>query len=1194
MFGKIATFEWRYQIRQPLFWVVFTIFFLLTFGSVTIDQIQIGSGGNVHKNAPFAMAQTHLILSVFYMFVTAAFVANVIVRDDETGFGPIIRSTRVTKADYLLGRFSGAFAAAATTFLSVPLAIFIGSLMPWVDAETLGANRLGDYLFAYGVMALPAVLLTSAVFFAVATITRSMMATYVSVVAFLVAYLTASIFLDRPEFEQGAALFEPFGLAAYGLATKYWTATERNSLVPALEGVLLWNRLLSLGLSAGFLALAYGLFRFEVPAARQPKAARSGSGPQDLAPAPHKGPLPSPQFDRSGAWAVLTARTRLEMRQVFLSPAFVVLLALGVVNAAASLWYANEIYGGAIHPVTRVMIATLRGAFGIIPIIIAIYYAGELVWRERDRRTHEIIDATPIPDWAFFVPKTLAVSLVLIATLLVGVLTALAIQAIKGWYHFEIGKYLLWYVAPDAVLCILFAVLAVFFQTLAPQKFVGWGLMVLYLISTLVMRNLGLEHDLYRYGAAPPVPLSDMNGLGQFWVAQAWLRLYWTAFALVLSVLSYALWRRGVETRLAPRLRRLGHRLAGPPGLILAAALVVFAGVGTFIFINTNVWNPYRTHLDDERWQADYEKDLLGFETLPQPRIRDVRLEVDITPHTQTVVTHGVYGFENATGAPLRDMHVQFDRDLQIDALAIQGARPKKTYQKYNYRIFSFDTPMQPGERRTLSFTTTLAQKGFGNGGLSRRVVDNGTFINDTAIAPGFGVSRDGLLQDRSKRRKYGLPPERRMAKLGDVASRANPYLRHDADWVDADITVTTDADQIPVAPGYRVSETVSGGRRTVRFKTEAPILPFFSIQSAAYQVRSEAYRGVDLAIYYDAQHPWNIDRMMRAMRASLDYYQTAFGPYQFRQARILEFPDYAQFAQSFANTIPYSEGLGFIADYSDPEKIDLVTYVTAHELAHQWWAHQIIGADQQGSTVLSETLAQYSALMVMERLYGPEKIRKFLNYELDSYLRNRGAEVIAELPLAQVENQPYIHYRKGALVMYRLKDEIGEAAVNRALQSLLKAYGFKSAPYPNSLDLIAALRAEAPADKQGLITDLFEKITLYDVKTTRAVVTPRSDGRFDVALTLNAKKFYVDGLGKETEVPLDEMADVGAFALKPDNRAFDASKVLAFQRIRLRSGVQTLVLTAAKDPKFAGVDPYAKRIDRNTDDNVAAVTRGR
>ncbi len=1191
MFGKIATFEFRYQLRQPLFWVVFIFFFLLTFGSVTIDQIQIGSGGNVHRNSPFAIAQTHLILSLFYMFVTAAFVANVVVRDDETGFGPIIRSTRVTKANYLFGRFSGGVAAAAVAYLSVPLAFFLGSLMPWVDGETLGPNRLQDYGFAYGVLALPALLLTSAVFFSVATITRSMMATYVGVVAFFVIYLTSMTLLDKPQFEQGSALFEPFGLAAYGLATKYWTAADRNLLTPAFSGLLMWNRLFSLALSAGFLALAYSLFRFEAPAARRPKGGQAERA-NDPAPPARSGALPVPKYDAQSRWTLLLVRTRLELSQVFLSPAYIVLLALGVVNAGASLWYANDLYGGTIYPVTRVMISTLENAFSIIPIIVAIYYAGELVWRERDRRTHEIIDATPIPDWAFFVPKTLAITLVLISTLAVGVMTAVALQAIKGYFSFEVGKYLLWLVLPDAVSFLLIAILAVFLQTLSPQKFVGWGLMVLYLISRQVMGSLGWEHLLYRYGAAPYVPLSDMNGQGQFWIANAWLRLYWTAFALVLCVLSHTLWRRGVDTRLVPRLRRLGARLKGAPGIILGTALTVFVATGSYIFTNTNIWNSYRTHLDDEKWQAAYEKDLLPFEKVAQPRIFDVTLDVDIHPHQNRLVTNGVYRFENRTNAPLREMHVQFIRDLKVDALAIEGARPKKTYDQYNYRIFSFDTPLQPGERRSLSFTTTLEQKGFKNSGVETSLVDNGTFINDQEIAPGFGVSRAPLLTDRSKRRKYGLPSELRMAKLGDAASRGYHYLRHDSDWVQADITVTTDADQTPIAPGYRVSEKLSEGRRTVRFKTEAPILQFFSIQSARYQVKSQTYRGVDLAIYYDAQHPWNIDRMMRAMTLSLDYYQAQFGPYQFRQARILEFPDYAQFAQSFANTIPYSEGLGFIANYKDPEKIDLVTYVTAHELAHQWWAHQIIGADQQGSTVLSETLAQYSALMVMEKLYGPEKIRKFLKYELDNYLRSRGAEAIEELPLIRVENQPYIHYRKGALVMYRLKDEIGEAAINRALRSILSKYAFKAAPYPTSLDLVAAVRAEVPADKQDLITDLFEKITVFDVKTTKAVAAKRKDGQYDLALTVDAKKFNADGQGKETAVPMAEAVDVGLFMVKPEDKDFDRSKVLAFKSIPLRSGVQTIVLTVPSLPKFAGVDPYAKLIDRNADDNLTSVSK--
>ncbi|MEI9904655.1 MAG: hypothetical protein WDN06_12285 [Asticcacaulis sp.] len=180
---------------------------------------------------------------------------------------------------------------------------------------------------------------------------------------------------------------------------------------------------------------------------------------------------------------------------------------------------------------------------------------------------------------------------------------------------------------------------------------------------------------------------------------------------------------------------------------------------------------------------------------------------------------------------------------------------------------------------------------------------------------------------------------------------------------------------------------------------------------------------GIDLAVYYDAQHPYNVDRMLHAMASSLDYYQANFSPFQFKQARILEFPAYATFAQSFANTIPYSEGIGFIADVRDPDKIDYTTYVTAHELGHQWWAHQIVGADKEGAESLSESLAQYSALMVMEKLYGPDKIRRFLKYELDTYLIGRQTDPDQEMPLYKEQHESYIYYNKASLVMYLLKD---------------------------------------------------------------------------------------------------------------------------------------------------------------------------
>ena len=276
--------------------------------------------------------------------------------------------------------------------------------------------------------------------------------------------------------------------------------------------------------------------------------------------------------------------------------------------------------------------------------------------------------------------------------------------------------------------------------------------------------------------------------------------------------------------------------------------------------------------------------------------------------------------------------------------------------------------------------------------------------------------------------RKNGLEPVQRAAKIDDLDARRNTYIGVDADWIDFETTVSTSADQIAIAPGYLQREWTENGRRYFHYKMDAPMLPFFSYLSARYAVQRDHWNDVAIEIYYQPGHEYNLDRMIDSVKKSLDYFTANFSPYQHHQVRILEFPRYARFAQSFANTIPYSEAIGFIARVQDEDDdVDYPFYVTAHEVAHQWWAHQVIGGNVQGATMLSETMAQYSALMVMEKEYGPEKMRRFLKYELDNYLRNRGGELVEEMPLYLVENQPYIHYRKGSVIMYALKDYLGE-----------------------------------------------------------------------------------------------------------------------------------------------------------------------
>ena len=1189
MLTTIAGFEFRYLLRNPLVWITAAFTFAAFFISISTG-VEFGSEGGLLQNAAYATLRNYLSVSILFMFVTTAFVANSVIRDDETGFGPIVRSTSVSKFEYLTGRFLGAFTVAALCVLLVPLGIWLGSLMPWADPATMGPNRLTDHLYGYFLLALPNILVHSAILFALATTTRSMMATYLGVIGFVSGYFVLNAaFADRPQLETAVALADPFGARALSDATRYWTVAERNVTLPELSGSLLCNRVLWIGVAILCLAIAHAAYRF----ADQGMSKREGMkqklaerASDNAAPLALKGSLPAPQHGNAALRALLWMRTRFEVKQVVLSPAFVVLMAFGLFTTLITLLTQRDPDGRPTYPTTLSMIPEIAEGLGFIPLIVAIYYAGELVWRERDRRIHELVDAAPMPNWVYVVSKTLAMALVLVAMLMTSVVASVVLQLSLGYTDLELGKYVLWFVLPGTWDILLLAALAVFVQALSPHKAVGWGVMVLYLMWQQV--NTSVQHNLLKFGGAPEMPLSDMNGAGSFWMGGWMFRVYWGAFALLLLVAAHLLWRRGTETRLRPRFALARRRIAGAPGRLAAAALLTFVAAGAFAYYNTNILNEYRTQGEVDA--VDYERKFGKYAELPQPMISDMTLDIALYPEERRAVTKGQYRLSNLTSQPIPDIHIRMLGDgLELTSATIDGARLTVDDTKHGYRIYRLDRAMQPGEERVLAFETLLWLRGFRNQPTNTRLVENGSFLNETHLTPRLGAARAGMLQNAATRRKYGLPEAAATPKLEDLAATARPAIGRG--WAKADITVSTSSDQTPLAPGNKVSDVVRGDRRIARFVSDAPVHPRFSVQSARYAEKHRQHAGIDLAVYHHPAHAWNVDRMLDALAASVDYYQANFGPYQFDHARITEFPGYHDFAQAFAGTIPYSETVGFISDYNEPDAMDYVTYLTAHEFAHQYWAHQVVGADMEGREMLSETIAQYSAQMVLKKLRGEDHMRRYLQFELDRYLEGRSGGT-DEPTLTRVAGQDYVTYRKGALAMYLLQQRLGEDAINRALQKLLNDYRFKGAPYPRSLDLVAALRAQATTqEQQTLITDLFERVTLYDLKVTEPTAVLRADGKWDVVVTVEAKKLYADGKGGETEAPLAEQIEVGLFTAEPGRDAFDKSNVVLMERHSIRSGRQVLRFVTGKKPTHAGVDPYNFYIDRSSADNVLPVS---
>ena len=1196
MFARIAAFELRYQLKNPVFWVSVAIFFLLGFGLTASENVSIGTPGSVHENSPYAIANAMALLALFYLFVITSFVANAVLRDDSTGFAPIIRATATTRGQFLCGRFLGSFLTALLGYVAVPLGMGIGASMPWVDPETLGAGGTAAYLWPFLIIALPNILVSSALLFMLATITRSMLAAYIGVLVFVMGYLlVVSTFANLPQYQELVARFEPMAVGAIGEATRYWTAADMNNRLLPLGGLLLFNRLFVLALAGVFLAATWRTFSMteRAPSRRRLRKLARADRAQGKAAAvvPATGgrtiePQRGPQVIR----AQLLLRLKTEILQVLKSPGLIVLLLLALLFTTTTLWFSETTYGTPSYPLTANVVTTVINGMGLFTIIIAVFYGGELVWRERDTRINEIVDSTATPGWVIFLPKIAAIYIVLLALAGAGMLAGVVYQLMTGAEQLAIGSYLAWYVFPQSIDLLLIAILAVFMQVISPNKYIGWGLMLVWFVSRIFLTNMGFTNMLYLYAAGPAEPLSDMNGAGQFWIGAMWARLYWLCFGVLLLLIAHLIWPRGTVVALRPRLAGMGDRLTFVSAGVAVLAIAGMMGSGLVISRNISGLNMYRTADEVERQTAEYERRFLKYESLPRPVVTDVALDIDLFPDERRMEVNGRYDLRNETDGPIRQVHVrQGDVTVDFTRMALSGADLTSHDKTHQYRIYTFDTPLMPGETAQLDFRSTTWRQGFQNGAPDTDLVQNGSFVNNFTFAPIVGMDRRSLLSDRTQRRRQGLPDELRPAKLEDRTAQQRNYIG--TDWVNSRITLSTAADQVPIAPGNKVSDVTRGGRRTATFVSPAPIHNFFSVQSADYALAEREHEGVRLTVYHDPDHAWNAPKMLDAMEASLDYYRDNFGPYQFDYARIIEFPGYSSFAQAFAGTMPYSESIGFAADVRDPDTIDYVSYVTAHELGHQYWAHQVVGGNMQGGTLTSETLAQYSALMVMKKLYGPDQIRRFLKYELDSYLGQRKGEVVEELPLVRVEDQGYIHYRKGSLVMYLLQERLGEASVNRALARFLARYRFKGAPYHRSTDLIAEFRKEArtPA-QQALITDLFERITIYDLKASEATTSRNSDGSWTTIVNIAAQKFYADGKGSETAAPLAEAIEIGLFKQRPGEGAFDRSDVIGIERRPLRSGAQQIILTSSEKPAFAGVDPYNYYIDRDADDNLVAV----
>ncbi|HEV8514862.1 MAG TPA: M1 family aminopeptidase, partial [Cyclobacteriaceae bacterium] len=503
----------------------------------------------------------------------------------------------------------------------------------------------------------------------------------------------------------------------------------------------------------------------------------------------------------------------------------------------------------------------------------------------------------------------------------------------------------------------------------------------------------------------------------------------------------------------------------------------------------------------------------------------------------------------------------------------------------FRYHIYRLSDPLMPGDSVKMSFKLSFVTRGFVEGGSNTDVVYNGTFFNNTYF-PSLGYNRHFELKDLADRKKYGLNEKDQLRRPSDQMKKTANAFGDDAGYIRFEIVVSTEGDQTAIAPGRLLREWKKDGRNYFHYKTDVPISNSYSVVSERYRVKRDRWKDVSLEIYYHTGHEFNLDKMMKGMKDALNYCADNFSPYQFNQLRIVEFPRYQTFAPSYSSTIPYSENISFILKAKHPQDLDMVYYVTANEVAHQWWGQQVIGADARGSAMLSDGMSQYTALMVMKHTFSTEVVERYLKYELDNYLKGRTQGRVKESPLLSVSDQPYVSDNKSSLIFFALQDYLGEDNLNHAFKEYNKLWAFKDAPYPSSVDLLEQIHKVTPDSLRYLLQDMFETVTLFENQALDAAYKESKKGKFELTLSVSCEKIRIDSSGRENSIPIYDWIDVGVYSTDSNGK----EKLIYLKKEKVTKKNNLFVISVGERPSRAGIDPLHKLIDRHSDDNTIHV----
>ena len=1216
MLTQLLRFESLYQIKQPSF----IILLLVSLGyGIAINADALGEGMELlNINSPYRLNYFIALTSVFSIFVAMMFCVNNLLRDKEHHFDGIVGMLAIKQ------RFTSCTLAILMSTLCVvsilSIGLMLGLLSPSIDQEKVTKFSFLRYLWPGFVFVLPNTIIATSILVAVTLKKQNAFATYITAILLFVLFWAAMMFIGAPitgstvfkdpSIVSTFALLDPFGTSAFFQQSQFWTPVQKNKQFIILSGALLLNRILWLSIAlAVFLYLQKVIIQRFTPSENTSTKKRKKSNIISLIPSfvsakiKKHSEVPLVNTATEGLnfqlLALLTL-SRIEIKQIVNQWAFRVLAILVTVLAVVGMLMAVGIFSSGVfsgsYPTTVLLIGYSTEAFTPLVTAIIVFYSAEKIWQEKLLKTDSFVDSTPVSNATIYGAKLLSLFFIPLILVSINIVTSIIFQMSNDYYRFEMSHYLsLFYFT--AVPVLIQTVLIFFIQTrIASSRFANkyLGMMVSAIVVVFLANSnglLGFEHPLLNINQLPSLLRidSDLVGYGDFGIKFHYLAGFWGLFALIIAGMTVLKWNRGEwyktkcfsgkqklpanNTQVSSNMNEsVKVKLSRAYLPIMLTALVI---LGSSIHLSMPVSNDYQTEQENLDELALYERKYKQYQRLAIPQVSQMKLAVDFYPNNKSYSVRADYLLVNTGSEVMTEIFVT--SRIALQSIEITGATVALSDSTANWSVFLFKLaqPLLPGKSLAMSYQLAQTSTAFA---INKDIVNNGSYLNHSSFEPLLGYVEGIEINDKFERKSRDL-----IAKAVVTPDRSKPsskgkFIRQKRKF---EAVLSTSIEQKAVTSGQLVKTWQQDGRNYFHYKMQQPIYPLVGYFSAVYETKRLEHNGLLVEMYFHPDHRENIDEMIRATQATLDYATTNLGPYAFDTLRILEVPAYHPFGgKAAAGVVALSENL-YTQDYDDAY-INNTARNTIHEVMHQWWGEKLVPKITQGEGVLIESLTKYMEAAILEKMYGNKMARQLTKYTQRRYFSGRAYARTAEVSLVDAHNEAYLNYGKGPVVFTALKELLGEKKLNAVFKQLIERHQYTLSATTD--DLLSALFDIADDSQKDLVQDWLSKVIEYDLAINNAVVSELPDGRYEVVIDVKALRLSTDKNGKVSEIGIDESIKIAIYRAYPGHKN---TKALSIENQLINQANSTVTLIVEDKPSYVMIDPNYTRLDKDLSNNI-------